>query len=327
MGAPERPVAHEPFLDPSLHESVNLSHTELYVHLLRGKEMFNLSEYPGDYTSNIARGLEIGVSFPYVLHQLLAYSSRHLAALHSHPEQSAIYTRRAVALQTRAVSLFNATHAAAEVDASNCVPAVLFSATLSHHVLVDTLAVRDGDLDAFLARWVHCTHVHRGVYSVAMASWPLLMESEMGPLLAMQRGFTSRVPRGDDCARARAMLDAADGLTADEREACREALRRLQIGFDAALWEDEQAKHRYQMIFSWVMMASPVFAALLAAKRPQALVVLGYYAWLLHCARHLWQVRDSGAYILAMIAAYLGPEWDHWLEQPMAQVPVPACPE
>jgi len=312
---PERPLTHEPFLDPSLHETVNLAHTELYVHLIRGQGMFNLAGYIGDYTSNMARGLELGLTFPYVLYQLLAFSSRHLAALHP-PEQSSGYTHRAIALQTTAVSLFNAASAARSVDATNCVPVLLFCATLSYHVLADTLATLDGDLDAFLARWVHCASVHRGIYTISVASWPLLMGSELSALLEMQRAFTSRLPQGDDCADARAMLDAADDLTDEERGACREALRMLQVGFDAGFQEDEQATGRYQMIFSWGVLAPPSFSALLIEKRPEALVVMGYFALLLYYARDLWQVRDAGAYILAVITAHLDPKWQLFLREP-----------
>ena len=53
-----------------------------------------------------------------------------------------------------------------------------------------------------------------------------------------------------------------------------------------------------------------------AARRPEALAVLVYYALLLHYGRSLWQVGDAGAYMLRVIAEHLGPEWDAWLEYP-----------
>jgi hypothetical protein len=254
------------------------------------------------------------------LHQLLAFSARHLAFLH--PECSASYLHRTVTLQTRAVSLFNA--AWTEVDQSNCVAILLFSSILGHHLLADTLAKRDpGGLEAFITHYMECVEMHRGIHTVASTAWPLLMESELEPILSWSSGFNSRPPRGNHCQRIRELVDGADGLGEEDKEACRLAIQYLQVGFDAVLAEEEEEEeqgNRHQMIFSWTVLAPPEFTGLLAAKRPEVLVLLGYYALLLHYGRNMWQVGDAGAYILGIIVDYLGPEWDHWLEYPRERV-------
>jgi len=48
------------------------------------------------------------------------------------------------------------------------------------------------------------------------------------------------------------------------------------------------------------------------------LVVLAYYAILLHFGRHLWQVGDAGRYIFAVIERHLGSPWETWLSHPRA---------
>jgi hypothetical protein len=103
-------------------------------------------------------------------------------------------------------------------------------------------------------------------------------------------------------------------LSNEEKEVCHEAIQYLQLGFDAMFEEDDGS--RYRMIFQWTMLASPELAGLLATKRPEALILLGYYALLLHYGRSLWQVGDTGEYLLGLIVDYLAPEWHIWLEYP-----------
>ncbi|MCJ1371719.1 hypothetical protein MMC20_002938 [Loxospora ochrophaea] len=320
--SPERPSINNR-RDPTPDEAINLDHMELLIHLILDKEMFNLGVGVGAYPSGLSLALKTGLESPYLLHQLLAFSARHLAFLH--PESSASYLQQAVTLQTSAVSLFNSAWESnfnwTKVDQSNCVAILLFSSILGHHLLADSLAKRDpGGLEAFMTNYMQCLEMHRGVHTVAISAWPLLMESELKPVLLWSSGFTSRPPRGNHCHRIRELVDRADGLGEENKEACRLAIQYLQVGFDAMLAEEEEQDNRYQMIFSWPMLAPPPFTGLLAAKQPEVLVLLGYYALLLHYGRNMWQVGDAGAYILGIIADYLGPEWGHWLEYPQERV-------
>ncbi|KAM5361833.1 hypothetical protein ACJZ2D_012863 [Fusarium nematophilum] len=306
-------VSVTPSPDPLPLDALNLNHMELVIHLITNKDISNLADHIDDYASHITRTLTRGLSAPYLLHQLLAFSARHLAFLH--PDRSASYLHQAVTLQTRAISLFNVTRT--HVNRSNCVAVLLFSTTLGHHLLADTLAKRDpGGLDPFMAHYVQCVGTNRGIYNVAMEAWPLLMESELSPILSWSAGFTSSQPRGNHCLWIR---DLADGLGEKDREAFFTAINYLQLGFDAVL-ADEFDGNRYQMLFTWTMLAPPEFTALLAAKRPEVLVLMGHYALLLHYGRHMWQVGDSGRYILGLIVDYLDPEWHPWLEYPREMI-------
>ncbi|OBT89120.1 hypothetical protein VE02_01996 [Pseudogymnoascus sp. 03VT05] len=313
---PERLSANDHH-DPTLDETVNPKHMELLMHLLLGKEMFSLGIKVGDYSSNITIALKLGLKSPYLLHQLLAFSARHLAFLR--PDRSDSYLHQAVTLQTRAVSLFNA--AWTDFDQSNCVEVLLFSSILGHHLLTDTLAKRDeGGLVPFIAHYIQCVEVHRGIYTIARTVWPLLMDSELGPILSLTAEFTSRLPKGSHCQQIRELVDCSGGLGKEEKTACQIAIDYLQVGFDALLADEETHGARHQMIFSWTLLVPPELSDLFAAKQPEVLVLLAYYAVLLHYGRNMWQVGDSGAYILGTIVEYLGPEWDHWLKHPQEMV-------
>jgi hypothetical protein len=298
----------------ALGEVINLDHMQLLIHLTLNEDMWALSG--GITPSGLSFGLKTAIESPYLLHQLLAFSSRHLAFLH--PKRAAFYLHLAVGLQTRAVSLFNSTWK--EVDQSNCVSVLLFSVVLGHHLLADTLAKRDSSgLGAFMAHYLQCVEMHRGIYAIATTAWPLLMESELEPILSWSSGFNTRSLKGNHCQKIQELVDGAEGLREEDKDVCRQAVRYLQIGFDAVLAEEEPG-NRYQMICSWMLLSPPEFTELLAAKRPEVLVVLAYYALLLHYGRNMWQIGDAGPYILGIVGDYLGPEWDPWLALPRAMI-------
>ncbi len=133
-----------------------MDHMELLFHWSLDKDMFNFAVCIEDYhRSGLMLALITSLESPALTHQLLAFSSRHLA--HKQPERSTFYCRQAVALQTKVISLFNSTHIAScvGVDHSNCVVILLFASILGHHTLADALAMQTpGDAFAFVGKYV-----------------------------------------------------------------------------------------------------------------------------------------------------------------------------
>ena len=304
--------------DLALDTTINVNHMELVIHF----SLENVLDF-APHLRNLV--LNKGLESPYLLYEVMAISARHLAFLY--PNRAPFYMRQAFALQTRAVSLFNDTHASeagVQVTEENCVAMLLFPSMLGRHLMTDALARRDaepGALDAFLASYTQCHYLQRGIRAISSSAWSLLMESELRPFMLWGMGFYDKPVRGNHCAALQELIDTAGGLQQKQQEACREAVRLLQIGLDAILAppEDEQY-NRSQMIFSWGVITPQEYTDLLARKRPETLVVLAYYAVLLHYARDMWEVGDAGAYLLGIIAESLGPDWGHWLEWPRAKV-------
>ncbi|CAK7213059.1 hypothetical protein SCUCBS95973_001672 [Sporothrix curviconia] len=149
---------------------------------------------------------------------------------------AARYQRQAVLLQTRAISLFNTAWRVSHgvIDRSNCVPMLLFSSVLGHHLFADSLSRRDDSLELFLEHYVQCSQLQRGVHDIAITTWPFLIASEFAPILQWSARFTSRRGRGNDCDQLLHLVDSAsDGrLTTEDKDACRLAIRLLQVGFD-----------------------------------------------------------------------------------------------
>jgi hypothetical protein len=286
---------------------------ELLIHLTLNKDMFNLGFGIEEYhPSGLTLALSTNLKSPVLMHQLLAVSSRHLAYLH--PERFTFYDHQAVALQTKAISLFNTTYSTRNIDQANCVPVVLFASILGHHTLTDALAWRHPDgIQSFIRHFVQCISTHRGIHTIATTTWPMLMESSLSPILSISHAFTSRSPKGQHCTAASSMVLESSSISPAEKDACLSALRYLQVGFDAATAEEGEEQNRHHMVCTWPMLLTPSFTSLLSTLRPEALVVLAHYAEILHYARELWQVRDAGVYILGMILDYLDGTWAQWL--------------
>jgi hypothetical protein len=308
-------IARNTAHDAAADDPVNYAHMELLIHTLTSPEMYNLGAgSSSEHMSGLLLGLSISLQYPFLLHKILAFSARHLA--HVHPARAAFYQHQSVTLQTQALTLFNASWSS--VTAENCVAILLFSSILAHHLLADTLGERDAaGLEAWLDHYIACIETHRGISTIAESAWPLLMASEIAPILSASRRFTSRAPRGAHCERAGVIIAESAQLSDVEREACVRAVRYLQVGFDAVA---DGGEGRFHMIFTWTMLASVQFTGLLKERRPEALVLLAYYAWLLHCGREQWQVGDAGVYVMGLVEGYLGGEWAGCLEKPRREI-------
>jgi len=292
-----------------------MEHMELFVHLITDRDLFSLGDTVKDYKTTFDVCIKKSIEAPYLLHQMLAFSARHLAVIH--PDRATHYLEQAISLQTRAISLFNATRR--EVDSSNCVPILLFSITLGHHLLADALAYRGSDgLYGFLEYYAYCVDLNRGIYNVAASAWPLLVESEIEPVLSWSRKASAKEPTGTECAPISKLIDDSTTIDEREKEVCHSAIQYLQVGFDAMSSGEEDA--RYRMIFQWTMLASPELRTLLSERKPEALILLSYYALLLHYGRRLWQISNAGEYLIDAIGDYLGPEWHFWLEYPIKMI-------
>ncbi|KAL4962004.1 uncharacterized protein BDV14DRAFT_203157 [Aspergillus stella-maris] len=300
-----------------LGDQINIQHIELVTHLISDRNILSLGDGMEPYHISIARALRRGLEAPFLLYELLAFSARHLSHLHqaSSPSRAEQYARQAMNLQTQGIALFNADKV--EVDQRNCVAVCLFSVVLGHHLLTDTLSHRDAGLNGFLKIYVQCLSTHRGVFTVAMTGWDLLMETELGPVLSRSRRFTSSDPKGTECEQLKALIFGSESLNLVEKSSCLSAIRHLQRGFDALSYPEDE-NMRYQMVFLWTMLVPPEFTGLLAVKRPEALIILAYYALLLHRGRHIWQVRGAGRFIFVLIEEFLSvtPGWHAWLEYP-----------
>lgn len=292
---------------------VNVLHLRLILHFSLATAV---PEIP-DHLTKVGSELVVRVSLetPYLLYQVLAISARHLAYLH--PEHYKNYYGQAVQLQTHAIAAFNASQ---PLDSDACVPAVLFSSILSRHSLTDTLSTRDGDFPAFVDRFVQCAQLQRGIRAVVSGvSWSSLLQSDLSPFLKWGVSGSHITTHGHECDQLLRLVAITTGLDPVSRESCRTAIHHLQAGLDE-LANPVPETNSFQLIFSWNIYLHEEFLTLLAQQRPEAAAIMGWYAVLLHRGRHLWQIGDAGAFILASVTEFLGLDWVHWLEWPRSVI-------
>lgn len=302
-----------PNTDPD--ESVNIHHLRLILNFSLSTAVPELPDHMASEGTELV--LRLALETPYLLYQVLAMSSRHLA--HLHPNEFQFHYGQAIKFQTNAIESFNASQ---PLGSDACMPAVLFSSILSRHSLVDTLAMRRGDFATFLDGFVQCAQLQRGIRAVVTGvSWSSLLESDLAPFLKWGQGIGDghTAARGHECDQLLRLLAVTSGLDPVSREACRTAVRYLQIGLDD-LANPVPERNSYQVLYGWNIYLPDEFVDLLAQHRHEAVAIIGWYAALLHHGRHMWQIGDSGTFILKSAAEFLGMEWSHWLEWPQSTI-------
>ncbi|KAK0390554.1 hypothetical protein NLU13_0058 [Sarocladium strictum] len=287
---------------------VNLDHAELLIHCFNDEDIFILSDKVDDYQSSMRLAFDIAHQYPYLLHELLAFSACHLAAYHPNVSR---YHHLAFDLQTRAVALFNAS--GQDITPENCVPVLLFSTIIGQHLFADSLRPRDfAGLGSFIQRFTHCLAVQRGIGIIYQAAAPVLMASPLERYLTAGIEAQLQEPIGNDCAELSAMIYDSPRLTAADKEACIRATVILQLGFDAMALRPDEPTH---LCFKWVIGVQPALKVLLQTMQPDAMVLLAYYGLLLHMCRNAWPVGTAGAYVIGMVTEHLGRDYP-WLAYP-----------
>ncbi|EHY59427.1 hypothetical protein ABEF95_017145 [Exophiala dermatitidis] len=235
---------------------------------------------------------------PYLMHQLLASSALHLSR--KKPESQNRYRTYATGLQTRALALFNESHPVLEVTRANYAPIFLFSSLVGLHAICETLhyqrngAGAGAGLEEFVERLVH------GLSTVRSAG-------------------------GGECDSLRNMIDATDSDVS--RTAYRDAVAHLQHVFDVQqrrVADGGAGGADMPLLFTWPVLVSSEYLALLRQRQPQALVILAHYAVLLHRGRRFWLLGDGGQFLIESICATLGPKWQKWLEFPKSALRDPS---
>ncbi|CAI4219572.1 unnamed protein product [Parascedosporium putredinis] len=279
-------------------EQYSLLHLEL-LHHYTSEEGPTL--YPSSYGNFFGIMIKEAFSHPYLMDELLAISAIHLSTLF--PARKTLYLTEATRLQSRAISQFNA-HGA-HITEDNFIAPFMFSAFIGQHVIFEAFSARR-DFSTFLESFVQCLGIHRGIRTIAATSWPKLQD-----LLETKQIETrpvSTLQPGDECALLPAMI-AKSGLAPEFQEACLRAIECTQHMFDYYKPNGLAESRQSSAFQEWPVRVSVEYVTLLEQRRPEALVILAYYAALLHYTRYHWAVGDVGAFFIQEITRHLGSYW------------------
>ncbi|RSM08239.1 hypothetical protein CDV31_008247 [Fusarium ambrosium] len=256
--------------------------------------------------------IKYALASPYLMNQLLAISALHLSKSGSAQE---LYLQQATTLQTRAVALFN--EAREEISETTCVSMFLFSSLLGVHVLCDTLHGPREHLGAVLDRFVRYLSIQRGVRAVTGQSWSMIKRSGIGDFL--QR-VEDAIPPGSDSTGETDPLSRMineSGLGSASVDAYRKTTSTLQQAFSIHHQLRKRGR-RFDAALMFCVTLNEEYIDLLSQRQPEALVILAFYAVLLHWNRDAWVLGDGGEYLINAIAAHLGAHWASWLQWPVS---------
>lgn len=162
-------------------DSINMHHLRLFEHFRGDKFMLASFNTKLPVTDQVKETfIKEALSEPYVMYECLAFAARHLS-VEGPPEMASFYLEQAVQLQTRSLAIFNASTPV--INEKTCLALFIFSNLLGQHTLVDNLAFRQPSLEGFLSHFLSHIGLHRGARSICTGCWPLLMNSELRPLL------------------------------------------------------------------------------------------------------------------------------------------------
>ncbi|KAK9244392.1 hypothetical protein V1506DRAFT_567735 [Lipomyces tetrasporus] len=170
-------------------------------------------------------------------------------------------------------------------------------------------------ISLFNNRFIVYLHLHRGFRAVASRSWHILRETELKPILEPAEKMPGiNESTGHECDGLLALFDSTNPspLSVD---ACRQAIEYLQCVFDAYKLPSE-GQGSTDFIFAWPVVVPADYVDLLSQRHSEALIVLAYYAVLLHYSRDLWVIGDGGRYLIQSITSCLGQQWEKWLAWP-----------
>ena len=255
-------------------------------------------------------------SSPYLMHELLAFSALHLSTLQSDEVRKSEFLRQSAELQTQGLSLFNA--AKPEVRNENCLVLFVFAAILGMHTLFDAVASCKGSVA--LDKIINYLKVHRGVTAITYQSWHTLRHSEIRYIIDAIEAADSlyRQQLGDtenDCdVLLNLFNESSEKLSPGQYKACLEAIQALHWVF--GLRRTVSELHPMQITLAWPARISVEFVESLEQRQPIALVILAYWAVLLHADRDIWVFGNAGRHIIECLSAHLGSYWDEWLDLP-----------
>ncbi|KAI1348972.1 hypothetical protein F5Y01DRAFT_306352 [Xylaria sp. FL0043] len=75
-------------------------------------------------------------------------------------------------------------------------------------------------------------------------------------------------------------------------------------------------KYLTSRLIQWPVVVPTEFINLVEERRPEALIVIAYYAVLMHDTKGYWVSGDAGAFIIRSITHFLGNHWAEWLRWP-----------
>lgn len=264
----------------------------------------------------IERGYKLAFRAPYLMDQLLALAAAHKSTVAREDGDERLerfFLMESTKLQTRALS--GVTLGGDAVNRDNADALYVFSAFLGHHVLFDTFSGRE-PLSVRLDKLTQCFELHQSIRFTAAEALRMGCSMTVGVNGAEESYMTTNPQEsacGTECAGLLQRLRSSDLDQAVADMYC-ETVNILQYLLDSS--QSSASERRIGVVQEWLVRVPYEYLTYLRQRRPEAIVILAYYAVLLHRARHYWAVGDAGRFLIQEVRSHLGDYWTDWLAWP-----------
>lgn len=275
-------------------------------------------QYP-TFNESVPYFMETALKTPYLMEQLLAYAAAHKSTVD--PANRSWLLEEAMRLQTRALATYNSVEP--QLSNETCLPMFLYSSLLAHHIVFDISTYMKNDLGAAIGWMTHSIAIHRGLMTMARAAWPWFLEEAKDVFSrACRREATPVPPSGitrNECQLLLARLRDSTTLKSPALDDLCLAVELLQDRFDATAASPGDMHSSWAVLQDYMASLPQGYVDILNKHEPEALVVLAYFAVLLHRAAEHWFVNNLGMRLVHLISEQLGSAWAEWLAWPRTE--------
>jgi hypothetical protein len=292
-------------------QAYSLGHLELLHHFESRAFEANMLPLPISVRMVI---MQCALTTPYLMDQILALSAAHMSTIRH--EQQHMFRNQAIELQTRALSLFNRFETG--ISKKNSCSWFLYASFLGVQVMFETF--QSNNFDSFLDKLSTYFPVHQGVHTVVHTAWPAvrgIIEEIVGQRYILD-SLKLVYEQPQECGQLNSLIDNCS-LEEIDKHACFQAIEILQWIYD--LYHTDPRTHiQVPFTVSWSILVPARFGEMLTKRIPEALIILSFYAVLLHRLHNFWVFGSSGRFLIESITDYLGPTWKQWLIWPNQQL-------
>jgi hypothetical protein len=188
---------------------------------------------------------------------------------------------------------------------------LLFVSLFGIHLLRDTVAVHHDSIGDFVSNFVAYMRIHRGMREVSKPHWPEIHQSGLDPLFNLTQWIcNSNVShRGEEKVRLRDLLEYSPDSSTTCTQACLQALGWAQWVLNLKATVPEDSPKRVHATMTWPVMACEEYVEALHQRRPEALVVLAFFAGSLDQRPYFWGFGSAGPRLVQSIVTHVGPHW------------------
>ncbi|KAH8734128.1 hypothetical protein BGZ61DRAFT_445839 [Ilyonectria robusta] len=251
------------------------------------------------------------ISYPFLMHQILAVSAFHLASLQ--PARSQIHFTQALQHQQHAICGINAE--VSNVTSGNCHALFAASSLLFIGALAASSPALHKTRQSEMDNIVDIFTLIRGVSGILGSSKKDIQQGSLGD-------FMDCVPHPIESRLLNLLLEKIPEIRRTLHENSTQALADGAIaGLQESIARASTTTPELTVAIVWPMTLNDDFLALLRERHPAALVIVAHYCTVLHAAgSEFWFMRGWGRCIATTIAECLTSPWKEYIEWPLAYI-------